>query len=161
MTTIRTILVPTDFSEPADAAWRFAQMLASRLKSRIHLLYVVSTPYLYDAWGTEAVALRAAELSTIAENAARRQLRALVPRTGSLRTRVVTATRIGLTVEQILKYIADKHIDLVVMGTHGRGLVGHLLLGSVAERIVQHSPVPVITLHGDTSRAVPAARRRR
>jgi len=161
MTTIRTILVPTDFSEPADAAWRFAQMLASRLKSRIHLLYVVYTPYLYDAWGTEAVALRAAELSTIAENAARRQLRALVPRTGSLRTRVVTATRIGLTVEQILKYIADKHIDLVVMGTHGRGLVGHLLLGSVAERIVQHSPVPVITLHGDTSRAVPAARRRR
>jgi nucleotide-binding universal stress UspA family protein len=44
--------------------------------------------------------------------------------------------------------IADERIDLVVMGTHGRGMVEHLLLGSVAERIVRRSPVPVLTVHG-------------
>jgi nucleotide-binding universal stress UspA family protein len=165
MTPIHTILVPTDFSDPADAAWRFAQMLAGPLKSRIHLLHVVSTPFLYDAWGTEGVAMRAAELLAVSEDAARKQLATLVPRAGSLRGRVVMATRTGLAVDQILQYIAANRIDLVVMGTHGRGLVGHLLLGSVAERVVQHSPVPVLTLHGATptarsgKRPGPAARR--
>ncbi|MFI5178118.1 MAG: universal stress protein [Vicinamibacterales bacterium] len=153
MTPIRTILVPTDFSAPASAAWQFAQGLAGPLKSRIHLLHVVATPYLYDAWGTEGIALRAAELLALSEDAARSELARLVPKAGSLRGRVVAATRTGLTVEQILEYVAANHIDLVVMGTHGRGPVGHLLLGSVAERVVQHSPVPVLTLHRATAQS--------
>ncbi|HUL73245.1 MAG TPA: universal stress protein [Vicinamibacterales bacterium] len=159
MTPIRTILVPTDLSDPADAAWKFAQGLARSLKSRIHLLHVVSTPFLYDAWGTEGAALRAAEVLGAYEDAARKELARLVPRRGALRGRVVAATRTGLAVDQILDYIATHRIDLVVMGTHGRGVVGHLLLGSVAERVVQHSPVPVLTLHGASSSA-PAGKRR-
>jgi nucleotide-binding universal stress UspA family protein len=159
MKPIRAILVPTDFSDPARAAYRYAQMLARQFHSRIHLLHVVALPYLYDAWGTEAVALRMADLLAQSENLANRSLQRLVPKAGPLAGRVTTATTTGITVDQILEYIAAKRVDLVVMGTHGRGAVGHLLLGSVAERLVQRSPVPVVTVHGTATR--PPARRRR
>jgi len=67
--------------------------------------------------------------------------------------RVVTRAVIGTPVDQILATIAEHNIDLVVLGTHGRGMVGHLLLGSVAERVIRRSPVPVLTLHGDARTA--------
>jgi nucleotide-binding universal stress UspA family protein len=161
MPRIRNILVPTDFSEPAGAAWRYAQGLAGRFKCRVHLLHVVSPPFLYDAWGTDAAALNMAELIARFEDAARRQLARLAGRAGRGATRVVTSTTTGLTVEQILDYIAAHHIDLVVIGTHGRGMVGHLLLGSVAERVVQRSSVPVVTVHGRAQRASRPKRRSR
>jgi nucleotide-binding universal stress UspA family protein len=65
-----------------------------------------------------------------------------------MRHRITTAVEIGSPVVRILEYVAAQHPDLIVMGTHGRGLVGHLLLGSVAERVVRASPVPVLTVHG-------------
>jgi nucleotide-binding universal stress UspA family protein len=157
---IRRILVPTDFSEPAHAAWRYAQMLAGPFKSRIHLLHVVAVPYLSDGLGTETYAPRLAELLAGSEDAARKRLQKFVPRTGPFVGRVVAATATGITVEELLEYISTRHIDLVVMGTHGRGLVGHLLLGSVAERLVKRSPVPVLTVHG-AKRTASSRRRRR
>jgi nucleotide-binding universal stress UspA family protein len=158
VTRIRTILVPTDFSEPAAAALQYAQMLAGQFKSRLHLLHVVAWPYLYDPWGTQSMALRVADLLAGSEAAARRQLQTFVPKSGPLRGHVMTATATGVTVDQILRYVSAKHIDLVVMGTHGRGMVGRLVLGSVAGRLVQCSPVPVLTVHG---RVRAATRRKR
>jgi nucleotide-binding universal stress UspA family protein len=96
-----------------------------------------------------------AESLALAESAARADLEAMVPSSGPLAGRVVAATSAGPAVDQILEYADKKKIDLIVMGTHGRGVVGHLLLGSVAERVVQRSPVPVLTLH---ARAAPARR---
>ena len=160
---IERILVPTDFSAPAAAAWKYAQWLAGRFKAQLHLLHVVPLPYLYDAWGTEAVALRMGDLLAQSEAMARKQLQRSVPKSGPLAGRVVTAATTGITVEQILDYISARHIDLVVMGTHGRGLVGHVLLGSVAERLVQLCSVPVLTVHGPKRGTRPrkrAARRR-
>jgi nucleotide-binding universal stress UspA family protein len=54
-------------------------------------------------------------------------------------------------VDHILTLVDEEKIDLVILGTHGRGLVGHLLIGSVAERVVRRSAVPVLTVHGDTA----------
>ena len=152
MTPIRTILVPTDFSAPADAAWRYARMLAGEFKSALHILHVVAVPVLYDAWGTEAAAVQASDLLAQSETAARAQLKKLVPRTGPFAGRVVTAVTVGTTVTEILSYVSRKHVNLVVVGTHGRGLVGHALLGSVAERLVQRCRVPVVTVHGPEPR---------
>jgi nucleotide-binding universal stress UspA family protein len=161
MTRIRTILVPTDFSAPADAAWRYAQMLADKFKSRLHLLHVVSPPFVYDAWGTDAGTFNTTEMIALFEDQSRKQLQRIVAATSRRTKRVVTATETGLTVEQILEYIRKHRIDLVVIGTHGRGMVGHLLLGSVAERVMQHSPVPVLSVHGKAGRAKGAKRRTR
>jgi nucleotide-binding universal stress UspA family protein len=145
---LRRILVPTDFSDPAEQAWRYAQDLARHSNGRIHLLHVVPEPHLYDAWGTEGVAFRMGELLEEEERAARSALARLASRAASLGGRVVTATVTGPTVDRILEYVAKKRIDLIVIGTHGRGMIGHFLLGSVAERVVQRSPVPVLTVHG-------------
>ena len=67
--------------------------------------------------------------------------------------RVVTRAVIVTPVDQILAAVAEHHIDLVVLGTHGRGMVGHLLLGSVAERVIRRSPAPVLTVHGEARNA--------
>jgi nucleotide-binding universal stress UspA family protein len=67
--------------------------------------------------------------------------------------RLTVRTSVGTPVAEILDAITEDGIDLVVMGTHGRGMVEHLLLGSVAERVVRRSPVPVLTVHGLPSAA--------
>jgi nucleotide-binding universal stress UspA family protein len=53
----------------------------------------------------------------------------------------------GNAAPEILNLAVEQHIDLIVMGTHGRKGITHLLLGSVAERVVRESPVPVLTIH--------------
>jgi nucleotide-binding universal stress UspA family protein len=160
MTRIRTILVPTDFSRPADAAWRYAQMLATRFEARIHLLHVIAWPYIGDVPGTATVAMHLADIVAESRAAAHQQLQKLIPRSGPLAGRVSMTLETGLPVDEILKQIRRKRVDLIVMGTHGRGFVEHLLLGSVAERLVRRSPVPVLTIHG-RARAAKAIRRRR
>jgi len=146
MVPIKNILVPTDFSEPADAALQYAKTLAIEFKSQMHLLHVVSEPYVYP-WGTDVPAVPIAELLTQSEDAASERLTQLAQATPELAGRITVETEVGTPVERILDYIGTRHIDLVVIGTHGRGMVGHLLLGSVAERVVRRSPVPVLTVH--------------
>jgi len=160
MTRIKTILVPIDFSPASDAARRYAEALARSLGSRIHLLHVVADPFLYDPWGTSAGTAGTAALMEEFDRQARRHLARLVPARGPLARRIVTATAPGFAVPEILDYIRKKKIDLVVMGTHGRGALGHVLLGSVAEKVVRLSPVPVLTVHGPQKIATTRSRRR-
>lgn len=147
MVAIRRILVPTDFSEPAEAALRYGKALAEEFGSTLHLMHVVPEPYIYP-WGTEISTMPLVDLLTSSETQAADRLKTLVDDTGALKGRVKTSTAIGTPVDKILQQVADDGIDLIVMGTHGRGAVGHLLLGSVAERIVRRSPVPVLTVKG-------------
>jgi nucleotide-binding universal stress UspA family protein len=60
--------------------------------------------------------------------------------------RVVVSCPIAATVAEILRYARDQSIDLIVMGTHGRGFVAHALIGGVAERVVRRAPCPVLTV---------------
>ncbi|GMV21408.1 MAG: hypothetical protein AMXMBFR57_13570 [Acidimicrobiia bacterium] len=145
MVAIRRILVPTDFSDPADAAVRYGRAMAEEFGSTLYLLHVVPEPFVYP-WGTEISTMPLVDLLTQSEQQAGARLKALAAESTTLPERVKTATAIGTPVDRILQFIADEGIDLVVLGTHGRGAVGHLLLGSVAERIVRRSPVPVLTV---------------
>ena len=146
MIPIRRILVPTDFSEPAAAALQYAKTLAAEFASELHLLHVFPEPYIYP-WGAEGASLPLAELLTQAEDAAKERLKELVPATDALAARVRTETVLGAPFDRILHYVGEHDIDLVVMGTHGRGMMGHLLLGSVTERVVRKAVVPVLTVH--------------
>jgi universal stress protein A len=146
MVTIRNILVPTDFSEPAAAAMAYAKTLAVEFNSRLHVLHVVATPQV--GWAAETLAYSWPTLLADLETSALTQLRKQIPGDDPIASRATLVTAIGVPVEQILEYVATNGIDLVVMGTHGRGLVGHMFLGSVAERIVRRSTVPVLTVHG-------------
>ena len=152
MIPIKRILVPTDFSEPAAAAVKWATTLALEFDGQLYLLHVVPEPYMYP-WGTELSTFPVSDILTQSERAAEQHLLRLADAAGMPKTRVVTRSVIGTPVDQILTVIAQDKIDLVVLGTHGRGMVGHLLLGSVAERVVRRSPVPVLTVHGDARNA--------
>ena len=147
MVSIRQILVPTDFSEPAGAALTYARGLAEEFNGHLHIFHVVPEPYVYP-WGTEISTLPLADLMAQSEELANTRLAELIPKDQAPNGGLTTSTAIGTPVDRILNYINESHIDLVVMGTHGRGPVGHLLLGSVAERIVRRSPVPVLTVKG-------------
>jgi len=147
MVPMRNILVPTDFSEPAAAAVQYAATLAREFDGTVHLMHVVPEPYAYP-WGTELSTLPLADILAQTAESARERLGTLAGELGLPSGRVVTQTSVGTPVDQVLSYISDHQIDLVVLGTHGRGMVGHLLLGSVAERVVRRSPVPVLTVHG-------------
>lgn len=148
MIPIHRILVPTDFSEPAAAALKWATTLAREFESKIYLLHVVPEPYAYP-WGTELSSLPLNEILAQSEEAARQRLGELAVETGLPKDRVSTSAVVGTPVDQVIALVKDERIDLVVLGTHGRGPVGHFLLGSVAERVVRRSPVPVLTVHGD------------
>ncbi len=154
MIPIRQILVPMDFSDPAAAALKYAQTLAEEFGSHLHILHVVPEPYLYP-WGTEISTLPLADLLAQSEALAKTRLGELVPPSAAPKGGLTASTDTGNPVEHILDYIKDARIDLVVMGTHGRGAVGHLLLGSVAERIVRRSPVPVLTVKSNAPLANP------
>ncbi len=142
---IRTILVPTDFSPGAEEAARVAHRLLAHLEqsARLVLLHAYHLPIEYTAYGPIPTSVD--YLSDVGADAqdrldlAARQLR----RDGLT---VDTAAREGYAPEVIVEEARERGADLVAMGTHGRAGIAHLLLGSTAERVVQHAPCPVMTV---------------
>jgi nucleotide-binding universal stress UspA family protein len=152
MIRMRTILVPTDFGPSAARAVEYAQLLAGRFDSRLHLLHVLApAPIAVDPLGARGLSLGVAELLRDCEEQCRKQLDGV--RIGpSLARRVTRTVLTGQPVATILDYVDANGIDIVVMGTHGRGPVQHVILGSVAERVVRHCRAPVLTVHAAARR---------
>jgi nucleotide-binding universal stress UspA family protein len=152
MLEIRSILAPTDFSEHAARALRYAAGLAERLGATLHLIHVLPdvVPMAPDLVGGAPDMVIAPALppeyyrETEAES--REALgRVLDPSWGAVPS-VETDVRRGDPVEEINDYAAGHGIDLIVIATHGRTGLRHVLLGSVAEHIVRHAPCPVLTI---------------
>ena len=145
----KTILVPTDFSECANAAMAYALDIAGATgKTKLVLLHTYATPVV--AFPTGAVAYLPEIIATIVRNA-EEALAAAAARARSAGVPVETSLKNGDPRETILNAIEEFHADLVCLGTHGRRGVARLLIGSVAERIVRTSPVPVLTVHATGS----------
>ena len=143
MIRLKTILVPTDFSECSNAAVRYGCALAEAFGATLHLLNVVQDPYTMP-WATEGFGAPLGDLLADWEAQARQRLVESVPTAGAAKT--VVKTQVGSPHREIVRYAAQHEIDLIVLGTHGRGPLGHMLLGSVAERVVRTAPCPVLTV---------------
>lgn len=144
--TLRRILVPTDFSDPAAVAVRYAVELATVFSAQLHLLHVFE-PWTGQQWAASmALVPGGLDLEAQARAGAETALSQVLTRDERERhsARVVTAT--GAPFAEIVKYARREDIDLIVMGTHGRGLLAHLLIGSVAENVVRKAPCPVLTV---------------
>ena len=143
MTTPTRILVPTDFSAPADAALTYALALAEKLGATVSLVHVFDDPRIANLYSEQFVAmpdeLRSQILASIG-----RQLADRVTKRGHTEMTPVIVT--GSVAQSIIDAVADQGADLIVMGTHGRHGVAHLLLGSVAERVVRTAACPVLTV---------------
>ncbi len=141
----RSILAPTDFSPHAGVALRHACGLAERLGAELHLLHVL--PDFVPASTDPMLApTMPAEYFAQSEARARESLATLLDPSWGHPPSVKVAVHWGSAVEGIVGYASDHAIDLVVIATHGRTGLRHVLLGSVAERIVREAPCPVLTV---------------
>ena len=138
----RRILVPLDFSSASDSALDAARLLAVRFEASLHLLHVL--PEIYVDGGSEAFTAEAPEVRTLRLMNARDRLTHRIP-VDFRPSRVTTEVIFGAAADTIAAYAADNHFDLIVIGTHGRKGMAHLLRGSVAERVVRAAQCPVMT----------------
>jgi len=136
------ILLPTDGSEGIEQAATHAQAIAERFDATVHVLSVVDTRNRFESptSGLSTEAWKEAE-GERAGHAIENTVAALSPELP-----VETAIIEGIPKTAILDYIESEAMDMVVMGTHGRTGLDHYLIGSVAEKVVRRSPVPVVTV---------------
>ena len=143
MINLKNILVPSDFSECSDAAVRYGVALAKAFNARLHLMHVVQDPYT-QPWAAEAFPAGISDLLRDWQEQALKRLQSCVPEAD--RDRVVATCAIATPFSEIMRYAQKEGIDLIVLGTHGRGPMAHMLLGSVAEKVVRRAPCPVLTV---------------
>ncbi len=147
MITIKTILTPTDFSETSDVAVRYGRAMAETFRSSLHLLHVIPDPSVGPGEGAgEIVGFSPADLRERWERSGRKRLKEVFSEDDRKKLQVQTEIRVGHPFLEILRYAKDQNVDLIVMGTHGRGPVSHMLMGSVAEKVVRKAACPVLTV---------------
>ena len=149
MTGFTNILHPTDFSEASELACERAVDLARQCGAKLTLLHAYANPVAVEGgWALpdprpeleDALSLVANEDQSLA---------------------VVRVLRMGTPAESIIEYAREHNCDLIVMGTHGRTGLSHLLMGSVAERVVRFAPCPVMVVRQQAAEEQVQAKRSR
>lgn len=137
MIVLRQVLVATDFGLASDAALSYGRALARRFGATLHLLHVTENSFMRATAAEPKVLL----------DAAWRALTERLTEDDRHTLHAVPAVETSDTpAEAIARYAKAARVDLIVMGTHGRGALSQLLMGSVAERVVRIAPCPVLTV---------------
>ena len=143
---IRHILVPIDFSADAEEALEAAMALAKQFQSRLTLMHVIQLPVVTEV-----------DLSGYyadIESSAQQEMENYQKRVAAAGLAVDVLLETGAPFRQIVDAAETRQADLIVMGTHGRTGMQHLLIGSVAERVVRLAPCPVMVMrHGQSQGA--------
>ena len=138
------ILVPVDFSEYTDEILEYATEIARKFGASLHLMHVIPTMDYFTPYESFITPENAeAAQQAIAADVKKHLEETAGPISGIAVTRAV---RTGAAFVEITQYAESEGIDLIVMGTHGRGGIEHLLLGSVAGRVIRRAPCPVLTI---------------
>jgi universal stress protein A len=158
MSTVKKILVPTDFSEPAYAATRFAASLAHDLSSELVLLHVIDPKTGYSIPpGFSLYLPKATEIRRYVE----RELEGLAEEMKKL-SRVSSVIVKGRAPIEILKLASSRQVDLVVMGARGQGALASALFGSTVSRVLSRATCPVLVHYErGVARDLPFGRQKR
>jgi nucleotide-binding universal stress UspA family protein len=141
----RHILVATDFSEPSAAALRYGRELARAFHARLHVLHAVD--HVAERSSQDPADTLPLEVEADIRNAAQNELERLLTSDDRQQLAAVAELRMSsMPASCIVDYARASTIDLIVMGTHGRGGLVHRLLGSVADRVVRTAPCPVLVV---------------
>jgi nucleotide-binding universal stress UspA family protein len=132
---VRSILVPTDFSPPSDAALHYATQMALELGARLYLMHVP---------GKTGEHFEANYPLGRFETATHERLSSFLTNEEVELLRPEYALRVGVPAEEIVRYADVCDVDLIIMGTHGRSGIAHVLIGSVAEQVARAAPCPVL-----------------
>jgi universal stress protein A len=145
MIVLKQILVATDFSESAAVALAYGRDLARTFNARLHVLHAVEDVMLRYS---PEVGFASPDLQKNIEARATRDLDQLITEDDRRTLAVVPVIKTAVNIPaEIVAYAKANAIDLIITGTHGRGAVKHLLMGSVAERVVRTAACPVLTVH--------------
>jgi len=155
MIQFKNILFPTDFSTCALAAQKVAFDVATQCQATLYIVHVVhGDSFLTDS---EVFHFHLPDVSAQMEAAAQLHLDALVP--DSLREKITVETAVlhGTPFREILNFAQEKQVDMIVIATHGRSGLQHLLLGGTSDKVIRQSPCPVLSVrHPDTGHVVPS-----
>ena len=140
------ILVPTDFSPPSDAALEYARILAAKFGSSLRILHVIDDPTASSDFVADGFAPSTEDIRTGLLEHARKRLDHLMSLVDRSRYHAHADAVLGMPAAAIIDYARATGTTLIVMGTHGRTGLAHLLMGSVAEQVVRMAPCPVLTV---------------
>jgi nucleotide-binding universal stress UspA family protein len=140
---VKNVLYATDFSAISESALPYATAISRRFGSTLHVAHVLSdSSVLLMTGGVDYVSM--GTLYEDAHSTAQEKIQQITTRLGGIPYR--TYVRHGQVWANLSSIVAENAIDLIVVGSHGRTGLGKLLLGSVAENILRHSPCPVLTV---------------
>lgn len=143
MIAIEKILCPIDFSPCSTYALNYAIDFSMKAQALLYLLYVIETR-------ADDIGDMVKQIDLLGDDTkidtVKTRLMNLIP--GNIRANISIETVVvtGIPFVEIVKVARDNHIDLIVMGTHGRTGLKHILIGSVAERVIQKAPCPVLSI---------------
>jgi nucleotide-binding universal stress UspA family protein len=144
MRDFKTILFATDFSESSDYAFQYAYSLAKKFNARLLLVHVINEPV--DLRGFYVPHISFEKLEEEIEEGAQKMMekfcRTHIRDYDNYESIIVP----GIPYDEIIKKATDNTADLIILGTHGRTGLDHVLFGSTAEKVVRKSPVPVMTI---------------
>ena len=141
---LKLILVPTDFSEASAVALRTAIRLAQTFHAAIEVFHVNIDPSLVLPPPADVVMRPAAFERVLAENA--EKLEQVVAEVRQAGVTCTSTSEVGRSYPAIVEQARRSHAGLIVMGTHGRHGLSHAVLGSVAEKVVEYSPCPILVV---------------
>ncbi len=136
------ILVPTDGSEGTDAAVEHALDIAKKYDATVHVVYVVNT----SAYSTLPADSNWESITAALEDEGKTATKDIVGMMHDEGVNAMPSLEEGVPHKTILEYADENNIDLIIMGTHGKSGLDRLLLGSVTEKVVRASKVPVMTV---------------
>ncbi len=140
MITLRNILCPIDHSKHSESALKYAIAFALKDKAKLYLMHVLDSRTHEEAEGIS-------ELTAIDEegmNDLKDKLEKSVPEEIRGEIKYEALVSLGVPFDEIVKVANEKSIDLIVMGTHGRTGLSHVMLGSIAEKVMRDAPCPVM-----------------
>ena len=145
MIVLKKVLLATDFSECAKTAEEYAAAFADQFQAELHVLHVVvDTNWMATDFGA-ALALTPDHFEEM-QKSAKRAIDKIVVESVKRGGPGIGVVRLGDPPLEVVKYASEYGIDLLIVGTHGRGGVMHLLLGSCAEKVVRTAQCPVLTV---------------
>jgi nucleotide-binding universal stress UspA family protein len=142
---VRTVLVPVDFSENAEAAVQYAGELARAFGAKVHLLHVVEPASFVNDLRNVPFTLSDKQLEATATT----DLDALATRFIDPEVKTSWAVKRGKGYQEIVKAAKQLRADMIVISTHGYTGLKHTIMGSTSERVVRHAPCPVLVLRAE------------
>ena len=145
MKEFKKILFPVDLSESSAKIVPYVQSIAKKFESQIYLLFVARVFEYFTSIYVPSPSIVQFEAEIF--KGAQKRLYEFVEQHFSEFPETQTAVVVGDAADQVISYIEEQHIDLVIMGTHGRKGMEKIIFGSVADRVVKTSPIPVMVVN--------------